>query len=164
MRASLFTLFSLCFYLKNSYAGVEGEWLRVSHGQLPERAFITEDQQLICRAPHSKGIYPGYISHGACILNVAGREVKAIHYEVLLAADYKWQVFSRTYTEKIPPTAVIGGTEDPQSDRVLYICRAKLQPKEWIIGKLSHPLRGCQLNHHNREQSRLDFEILVTSE
>lgn len=164
MRANFFIFLTLCFCLQNSYAGVEGEWLRVSHGEIPERAFLLEDQQHICRAPQSKGTYPGYMSNGACILNVAGRAVKATFYEILLGNDYKWQVFSRSYVEKIPDNAILGGTEDPQYDRVLYICRSKIQQKEWIIGKLSNPLRGCQINHNNREQSSLDFEILVKSE
>jgi len=154
-------IISCCFLLQNVYAGVEGEWLRVSHGEIPERAFLLENQQYICRAPQSKGTYPGYMANGTCILNVAGRAVKAVYYEVLLGSDYKWQVFSRSYVEKIPDNAVLGGTEDPQYDRVLYICRAKYQQKEWVIGKLSNPLRGCQINHNNREQSNLDFEILV---
>lgn len=162
MRANLFIIFlTICFYSKNIYAGVEGEWLRVSHGEIPERAFILENQQPICRAPQSKGTYPGYMANGACILNVAGRAVKAVFYEVLLGTDYEWQAFSKAYTEKIPQNAILGGTEDPQYDRSLYICRAKSQQKEWVIGKLSNPLRGCQINHNNREQSSLDFEILV---
>lgn len=154
-------IISCCFFLQNAYAGVEGEWLRVSHGEIPERAFPLENQSYICRAPQSKGVYPGYMANGACILNVAGRAVKATFYEILLGESYQWQIFSRTYIDKIPQNAILGGTEDPQYDRVLYICRAKLQQKEWVIGKLSNPLRGCQLNHNNREQSSLDFEILV---
>lgn len=152
-----------CLYVQNTQAGVEGEWVRVSHGEIPERAFPLENQTVICRAPQSKGTYPGYLtpSTGACILNVAGRAVKAIFYEVLLGDQYQWQPFPRTYTSSIPQNAVLGGTEDPHYDRVLYICRAKMQQKEWVVGKLSNPLRGCQLNHNNREHSSLDFEILV---
>jgi hypothetical protein len=158
-----FLILSLC--LQNVYAGVEGEWLRVSHGEIPEHAFFVENQQYICRASQSKGIYPGYLTQGggACILNIAGRAVKAIYYEVLIGNYYQWQSFSRGYVEKIPDNTILGGTQDPQYDRALYICRAKLQQNEWVIGKLSNPLRGCQLNHNNREQSSLDFEILVKS-
>lgn len=156
-----FSLLILYLCLQSAYAGTEAEWLRVSHGEIPEHAFFLENQQYICRAPQSKGVYPGYMANGACILNVAGRAVKAIYYEVLIGNDYKWQPFSRGYVEKIPDNAILGGTEDPQYDRSLYICRAKLQQKEWVIGKLSNPLRGCQINHNNREQSSLDFEILI---
>jgi hypothetical protein len=156
---------SCCFIAQKVSAGVEGEWVRVSHGEIPEHAFLLENQSVICRAPQSKGVYPGYLIHEsrACILNVAGRAVKAIFYEVLLGDNYQWQPFSRGYVETIPPNAVLGGTEDPHYDRALYICRAKMQQKEWVIGKLSNPLRGCQINHNNREHSSLDFEILIST-
>ena len=156
-------LISCCLFAQNTQANVEGEWVRVSHGEIPERAFSTENQMFICRALQSKSTYQGYLtqSSGACILNVAGRAVKAVFYEVLLGNQYQWQPFPRTYTSAIPQNAVLGGTEDSYYGRVLYICRAKIQQKDWVIGKLSNPLRGCQINHNGREHSSLDFEILV---